>query len=214
MTAVALADQPFLLGPDRIQLPRYPQADNDEYLLFSVRAAEESWFSSRFKLPEHRGPQLLQCFGVYAMVIVFYAKESAKFELTWALEDYRFGLAEHSYKFDSLCNYNYAFMNARRHEGQENPVAWRTEDPRCSMLLRLKASPHEAPKPSASKSATPGYGVCRNFNQGRCTRAHCKYSHICLNCQQNHPANACQRPQTTASAANTTPLGNRVSRPE
>lgn len=28
----------------------------------------------------------------------------------------------YSYKFDSLCNYNYAFMNARRHEGQEDPV--------------------------------------------------------------------------------------------
>ena len=53
MTAVALADQPFLLGPDRIQLPRYPQADNDEYLVCGVRAAKKSWCGSRFELPEH-----------------------------------------------------------------------------------------------------------------------------------------------------------------
>lgn len=102
---------------------------------------------------------------------------------------------EHSYlyKFDSLCNYNYAFMNARRHEGQEDPVAWRTEDPRCSMLLRLKASPHEAPKPSASKSATAGYDICRNFNEGRYIREHCKYSYTCLIYQQNHPVNIYER---------------------
>ena len=57
MAAGGLAGQTSLPSPDGIGLPRYPQADNDEYLLFSVRAAEESWFSSRFKLPEHRGPQ-------------------------------------------------------------------------------------------------------------------------------------------------------------
>ena len=160
--------------------------------------------------------QLLQCFRVYVMAVVYYARESVKFELTWALEDYRFRLAQYSYayKFDSVRDYNHAFMNARRHEGQDDPLAWRTEDPRCSMLLRLKINPNEATKPSATKQTPSGYGICRNFNEGRCTREHCRYSHICLNCQQSHPANACQRPQTTGSAANATPLGNRVSRPE
>ena len=160
--------------------------------------------------------QLLQCFGVYAMAVIYYAKESVRLDLTWALEEYRYRLADYSYayKFDSLREYNYAFMTARILEGQEDPLAWRTEDPRCSILLRLKTSPNEAARPSAAKSSIPGYGICQNFNQGRCTREQCKYSHICLRCQQNHPANTCQKAQTSASAANTTPLGNRVSRPE
>lgn len=160
--------------------------------------------------------QLMQCFGVYASAIIWFARESVRLELTMALEEYRYRLAEYSYvyKFDSLREYNYAFMTARTLEGPDDPLAWRTEDPRCSILLRLKVSPQEATRPSAPKSALPGHGVCRNFNEGRCTREQCRYSHICLNCQQNHPANTCQRPQTSASAANTTPLGNRVSRPD
>ena len=162
---------------------------------------------------------MLQCFGVYAMAVIYYAQPSARLELTWALEEYRYRLADYSYanKFDSLREYNYAFMTARILEGQDNALAWRTEDQRCTILLRLKTSPNEATRPSAAyvaKSALPGHGVCRNFNEGRCTREHCKYSHICLNCQQNHPANTCQRTQTSASAANTISLGNRVSRPE
>ena len=40
MTAVALAGQSSLLWPDRIQLPRYPQVDDENYLLFGVKAAE------------------------------------------------------------------------------------------------------------------------------------------------------------------------------
>ena len=153
------------------------------------------------------------------MAVIYYAQPSAKLELTWALEEYRFRLIEYSYsyKFDSLKEYNYAFMKARISEGQENTVAWRTEDHRCTILLRLKTSPNEAARPSqghAAKSTLPGNGICRNFNEGHCTREHCKYSHICLKCQQAHPANTCYKAQTSASAANTTPLGNRVSRPE
>lgn len=41
MTAVALAGQSSLLWPDRIQLPRYPQVDNEDSLLFGVKAAEK-----------------------------------------------------------------------------------------------------------------------------------------------------------------------------
>ena len=157
--------------------------------------------------------QLIQCFGVYAMAVIYYAQPSAKFELTWALEEYRNRLADYSYsyKFDSLKEYNYAFMRARISEGQEDALAWRTEDYRCIIHLRLKTGPNEAIKPPggyAAKSTLPGYGICRYFNEGRCTRERCKYSHICLNCQQNHSANTCQKPQTSASAANSIPQGN------
>ena len=163
--------------------------------------------------------QLIQCFGVYAMAVIYYAMPSVKLDLTWALEEYRFRLADYSYsyKFDSLKEYNYAFMRARISEGQEDTLAWRTEDHRCTIYLRLKASPNEATKTPQGHVAKPtltSNGVCRNFNEGRCTREHCKYSHICLNCQQAHPASAYYKAQTSASAANTTPLGNRVSRPE
>ena len=163
--------------------------------------------------------QLLQCFGVYAVAVIYYSRSSARLELAMALEEYRYRLAEYSYayKFDSLREYNYAFMTARILEGQDDALAWRAEDQRCHILLRLKTSSNEATKPpvgNAAKSVPPGYGICRNFNEGRCTREHCKYSHICLNCQQAHAANTCQKTQTAASAANSTPLGNRVSRPE
>ena len=102
--------------------------------------------------------QMLQCFGVYAMAVIFYAEESARLDLTLALEEYRYRLANYSYayKFDSLREYNYAFMNARRLEGQDDPLAWRTEDPRCHILLRLKASRHRVARPSAAKSAPSG----------------------------------------------------------
>lgn len=138
---------------------------------------------------------------------------------SYTQKEYRYRLPEYSYsyKFDSLREYNYAFMIARILGGQDNALAWRTEDQRCTILLRLKTSSNEATKPSAgyaTKSALPGHGVCRNFNEGRCTREHCKYSHICLNCQQAHPASTCQKAQTSASAANTTPLRNRISRPK
>ena len=135
---------------------------------------------------EPRGvAQLLQCFGVYAMAVIFFADESTRLDLTLALEEYRYRLANYSfaYKFDSLREYNYSFMNARRIEGQDKPMAWRTEDQRCFMQLRLKASPQEAAKPSAPRNVSSGYGICRNFNEDRCTREHCKYRYICLNCQ-------------------------------
>ena len=53
------------------------------------------------------------------MAVIFYARESVRLELTWALEEYRYRLADYlySYKFDSLREYNYAFMTARILEG-------------------------------------------------------------------------------------------------
>ena len=163
--------------------------------------------------------QMIQCFGVYAMAVIYFAEPFKRLQLTWALEEYRYRLADYSYayKFDSVREYNYAFMTARILEGQDDVVEWRKEDQRCTLLLRLKTSSNEATKPPsgyAAKSALSGYRICRNFNEGRCTREHCKYSHICLNCQHNHPSNTCQKAQTSASAANSVPLGSRVSRPE
>ena len=98
---------------------------------------------------------MLQCFGMYAVTVIYHAKSSVKLELTWALEEYRYRLADYSYpyKFDSLREYNNAFMTARVLEGQDNPSVWRTEDPRCSILLRLKTSLNEATRPSASYAA-------------------------------------------------------------
>lgn len=53
MAAGALTGQTSLLSPDRIGLPRYPQADNDDYLLCGVKAAEKSWFG---RCQNTRGP--------------------------------------------------------------------------------------------------------------------------------------------------------------
>ena len=125
------------------------------------------------------------------MAVIYYAKESARLDLTWALEEYRYRLADYSYayKFNSLRGYNYVSMTTRILEGQEDPLAWRTEDSRCSILLRLKISPNEVPRFLAAQSAIPGYGICKNSNNSRCIRKVCTYSHICLKCQQKPPAN-------------------------
>ena len=63
--------------------------------------------------------QLLQCFGVYAVAVIFFADESIRLDLTMALEEYRYRLASYSltYKFDSLREYNHSFINVRRIEG-------------------------------------------------------------------------------------------------
>lgn len=56
---------------------------------------------------------------------------------------------------------------------------------------------------------------CKNFNEGRCHRNDCKYSHICSNCQQDHAVKDCPtKARDSSGNANTTPLGNRVTRPE
>ena len=33
--------------------------------------------------------------------------------------------------------------------------------------------------------------ICRNFNHGRCANRTCRYRHICLDCNGNHPRVAC-----------------------
>ena len=127
---------------------------------------------------------ILQCLEVYGQTICFYAHPSVGFELANAISEYRFRLAEYSwlYTFESVKDYNTAFLTARILEGQDNPLAWRADDSRCTILLRqkpykkgcrysvpqavsLERWPHESIK-GGTKSpniATPGY---RRWNRG------------------------------------------------
>ena len=161
---------------------------------------------------------LLLCLEVYGQILLHFSAKAVLDPLQQSLSQYRVRLLEMSviYKFDSIRMYNAAFMRARILLGQDDATAWGLEDRRCSDLLVRKMGLGEtskAPTNAASKSFPP-VGICRNFNEGRCTRDQCKYSHICSICQHSHPANTCQKASTAASATNLTPLGNRVSRPE
>ncbi len=44
------------------------------------------------------------------------------------------------YTFDSIRDYHYSFMTVRILHGQDDPVAWATEDTRCEVLLIRKDS--------------------------------------------------------------------------
>ena len=162
---------------------------------------------------------LLLCMEVYGQIVLHFSARNLLGPLQQAFSQYRTRLIEMSviYKFDSIRAYNATFMRTRILLGQDDPVHWALEDRRCCDLLVRKMGPTEASKAPASgtsKSFPSGHNVCRNFNEGKCTRDQCKYSHTCLNCQQNHPANTCHKASTAVSASNLTPLGNRVSRPE
>ncbi len=162
---------------------------------------------------------LLRCFEVYGQAVCYYAVPTVALRLQEALSDYRVRLAELSihYKFDSIRAYHHAFMNTRIITAQDDPIAWSIEDRRCNDLLVRKLPPMTNNKPYSGgpvgpkSSSSGGPFICRNFNEGRCTREHCKYSHICLNCQHDHPANTCSK---THSATNQIPLGNRISKAE
>ena len=161
---------------------------------------------------------LLLCIEIYGQIVLHFSASSLRYPLQQALSQYRVRLLEMSviYKFESIRTYNIAFMRTRLLVGQDDPAAWMLEDRRCYDTLVRKANMSETSKASANvatKSSSSSVGICRNFNEGRCAREQCKYSHICSNCQQNHPANTCQKASTAASATNLTPLGNRVSRP-
>ena len=153
---------------------------------------------------------LLQHFEVYGQAIYHFAYSIVVIRLQKALSDYRFRLTELSalYKFDSIREYHCTFINARNLNGQDDLTAWITEDRRYSdLLLRKIVAPSDIKQNSdaAPKSSAAGLGICRDFNKGRYSREHCKSSHICLNCQLNHPANTCE-----ASDTNLIPLTNRI----
>ena len=164
--------------------------------------------------------QLLRCFEVYGQAICHFCPPTVAIRLQEALSDYRVRLSDLSvhYRFDSIREYHYAFMGARILCGQDDPIAWITEDNRCSDLLIRKtpttgnSTKQHAVGHAVKSSSSGGTLTCNSFNAGRCTREHCKYSHICSNCQQNHPAITCPKPH--ASNTNLTPLGSRITKPE
>ncbi len=93
----------------------------------------------------------------------------------------------------------------RRCNSQSSSDSEEGDSPMVS-FLHTEGGP-VGPKSSSSR----GPFICRNFNKGRCTREHCKYSHICLNYQHDHPVNTCSK---THSATNQIPLKNRISKAE
>ena len=165
--------------------------------------------------------QLLRCFEVYAHAICYFAaRPHVALKLHEALISYRIRLSDFSgvYRFDSIRIYHYSFMAARILHGQDDPVAWATENPTIFQYLVPKATTAVDSKAysgnAAGKSTTAGgNGTCNNFNNGHCSYERCKYSHICSICQQNHSALTCTKTRTPASNTNFTPLGNRVTRP-
>lgn len=84
--------------------------------------------------------QLLRCFEVYGQVICDYAHPDVAFQLQKALSDYRIRLYDMSvwYTFVSLREYHYSFMIGRILHGQDDPVAWITEDIGRKVLLIRK----------------------------------------------------------------------------
>ena len=85
------------------------------------------------------------------------------------------------YKLDSIRIYNATFIRTRILLGQDDAAAWALENRQCYDLLVRKTSLNEASKSSSSMAPRVyplGLNICRNFNEGRCTREHCRYSHI------------------------------------
>lgn len=127
------------------------------------------------------------CMEVYSQIVLQFAHPTQLRKLQRALAKYRIRLAELSatYKFESVREYNATFLRQRILLGQDDPIAWSVIDSEISDRLVRKAGSNETPKHAsgaAFKSLPHGLGICHNFNEGRCTREHCKYSHICLNC--------------------------------
>ena len=115
--------------------------------------------------------QLLQAFEVYGQAVCHYAHPTIALRLQMALSDYRFRLAElsNTYKFDSVREYNSAFMITRILHGQDDSKAWTEDDRRCRDLLVRRSTGETKPNPGpASKSSR----ICRKYNKGRCAYEH------------------------------------------
>ena len=159
--------------------------------------------------------ELLRSFEVYGHAICFFAaRPHVALELYEALVRYRIRLMDLSlvYRFDSVRTYYYAFMGRRILIGQDDPVAWNSEDYTCTHYLIPRPKP-AAQTSSAGKSAVAGGNLsCNKFNAGNCSRTNCLYPYICVVCQQNHAAKEC-RSRPVASSTNSVPLGSRVTAP-
>ena len=82
--------------------------------------------------------QLLRCFDVYTHAICFFAaRPHTALQLHEALLRYRVRLMDFSlrYYFDSIRTYHYVFMANRILRGQDDPVAWLSEDYGCKLYL-------------------------------------------------------------------------------
>lgn len=85
---------------------------------------------------------LLRCFEVYCQIVLHYAHPSVFVQLQRDLSFYRVRLMKLSYElpFESVLRYHYAFMRARMLYGQDDPIAWATEDYRCAYFLAREPS--------------------------------------------------------------------------
>lgn len=166
---------------------------------------------------------LMHCFTVYAVAVVRFAAIGLKEALSEALQLYTIRILQLPihFRFDSIRDYHLSFVTARIQGGQDVAKDWLSEDQGCYNLLVRKGTPADGYKPNSgrtgpNKPAVAGNGgICRNFNRGVCSRERCIYQHICSNCQQNHPADKCTKPQNSAgSGSNQVPLTNRISKTE
>ena len=58
----------------------------------------------------------------------------------------------------------------------------------------LIPSGRHCPKGPNNNEEQPSKNVCRDFNKGVCSRAKCRFRHVCSNCGQAHAATACPSP--------------------
>lgn len=75
--------------------------------------------------------QLKRCFHVYGFAICYFAaRPHVALQLHEALTDYRIRLSDLSVhcRFDSIRSYHYAFMSACILNGQDDPMAWSTDN--------------------------------------------------------------------------------------
>ena len=159
--------------------------------------------------------QLLRCFEVYAHAICFFAaRPQVALDLHEALVRYRIRLMDFSltYYFDSVRTYHYAFMANRILKGQDDPVAWLSDDSHCRHYLIPKPPKQSQANSTGKASAPSGFVSCNKFNTNECSRTNCKYPHICSICQYNHSAKECKA-RPVASNSNSVPLGSRITAP-
>ena len=84
--------------------------------------------------------RLLRCFEVYCQAILQYAHPDVHRRLSEALSDYRTYLCEltEDFDFDSILAYHNSFMTARIRYGQDDPIAWVTEDTNAARIMLRK----------------------------------------------------------------------------
>lgn len=154
---------------------------------------------------------------IYSQIVLQFVYPEKLRKLQLVLTKYRIHIAKLSitYKFKFIRDYNATFVRQRILLDQDDPIVQSAIDSQFNDRLLRKADPNKVLKHTSDPTfkSVPNLEICRNFNEGRYTRKHCRYSYICLNCQQNYPTNACQKTQSSTLAnANYIPLSSRVSK--